>query len=427
MKKQSLLLAVMLCTSFQILFAQSNTNLTIKEQLENLNEFWVEKSFNDAFLSEKIALKGEINLIQTHLSLVEQKLRKEDYSKLSFTQQQNRNKCLDILNEYWKQGTFPINLYHAERTPYFIDHKNTACAVGQLIRETGHGDLAAKIQQENNFGYIKDLVKIYPEIKSWANEYGFQIDELAWIQPCYCFSNEIAIINVSCYGGFDGYFNPDLSNENFPAPYTIEGYYILYENEWELLWCGGCDLPAGEYKCNVVDANGDTHEYFATIYQPDSLDIAIEVVNASADCNGSAQAITIGGTPPYTYQWSDGQTTEIATDLCVGSYGVIITDSNHCSKTKMIEVSFSTNSNEFSGVAFSYYPNPVNDYLNVQFEQSISKEVSISIIDASGKNIQNQILTGTQMELDMTSLNNGVYFLILDDGKNKAVKKILKM
>ncbi len=48
-------------------------------------------------------------------------------------------------------------------------------------------------------------------------------------------------------------------------------------------------------------------------------------------CDGSATATPIGGTPNYTYAWSDGQSTQTATNLCAGNYTVTVSDANGAS------------------------------------------------------------------------------------------------
>jgi hypothetical protein len=50
-------------------------------------------------------------------------------------------------------------------------------------------------------------------------------------------------------------------------------------------------------------------------------------------CDGSISASVYGGTAPYTYAWNIGgsMTTQNATNLCVGTYSVTVTDANGCS------------------------------------------------------------------------------------------------
>lgn len=59
-----------------------------------------------------------------------------------------------------------------------------------------------------------------------------------------------------------------------------------------------------------------------------NLSLSISSVNnlCVGDCNGTATVSLSGGTPPYTYSWSNGQTTATATGLCAGDYYVITTD-----------------------------------------------------------------------------------------------------
>lgn len=59
-------------------------------------------------------------------------------------------------------------------------------------------------------------------------------------------------------------------------------------------------------------------------------------------CNGQCTAATsascTGGTSPYTYNWSTGQTGASVSGLCAGSYTLIVTDANSMSCTQIITI-----------------------------------------------------------------------------------------
>ena len=50
--------------------------------------------------------------------------------------------------------------------------------------------------------------------------------------------------------------------------------------------------------------------------------------SCNGSCDGSGSVYAVGGVPPYTYAWPDGQTTAQATGLCAGEYVVTIFDAN---------------------------------------------------------------------------------------------------
>ena len=54
--------------------------------------------------------------------------------------------------------------------------------------------------------------------------------------------------------------------------------------------------------------------------------------------DGSIDQNIIGGTPPYTYLWNNGDTTEDITNLMAGTYSVTTTDTNGCFTTATIFV-----------------------------------------------------------------------------------------
>ncbi|MEM9846574.1 MAG: SprB repeat-containing protein, partial [Bacteroidota bacterium] len=105
------------------------------------------------------------------------------------------------------------------------------------------------------------------------------------------------------------------------------------------------DLAAGTYTITVTDAGGC--EGTATVEVVDSGGLNLELDSAPTTCkedeDGMANAIPSGGTPPYRYEWSDGQTTGSAIGLAAGTYSVTVTDMLSCQQEGMVVVTSSSN------------------------------------------------------------------------------------
>lgn len=56
------------------------------------------------------------------------------------------------------------------------------------------------------------------------------------------------------------------------------------------------------------------------------------------NCTGSATANTVGGTSPYSYSWTGGQTAQTATGLCAGTYIVLVTDAAGNTNTSSVAI-----------------------------------------------------------------------------------------
>lgn len=151
------------------------------DHLSEVNKEW--KHFKEAAPEGIISFDSDLDRIQLHLNLVIEHLKANSPSSLNLNQLSNRLALLDKLQNYADNKIFPINQYHSVRTPYFVDVLGTNCAVGQMIYVSGNEELVAKITKEHNYAYIKDIHT--KGILEWANEFGFTLDELKWIQPGY--------------------------------------------------------------------------------------------------------------------------------------------------------------------------------------------------------------------------------------------------
>ena len=91
-------------------------------------------------------------------------------------------------------------------------------------------------------------------------------------------------------------------------------------------------LAAGQYFIQFSDSNGNAWTDTITIGAPDSLSFSASIINASSSVanDGSIDLTVTGGTPGYTYLWSNGETTQDIDSLSSGNYCVTVTDTNGC-------------------------------------------------------------------------------------------------
>ncbi len=54
--------------------------------------------------------------------------------------------------------------------------------------------------------------------------------------------------------------------------------------------------------------------------------------------NGKAISTVYGGTPAYTYLWSNGQTTGTLSTVSAGTYTLTVTDQNGCTGTTSVTI-----------------------------------------------------------------------------------------
>ncbi len=153
------------------------------------------------------------------------------------------------------------------------------------------------------------------------------------------FGNQ-TITNVSCFGGSDG--SGQLSPTGGTGAYSYTWNGVVGSNPQT-------GLVANTYTVVVADANNCPFTTTVNITEPPQLVVAPVAVDALCfgASNGSMAANASGGTPVYTYVWSNGGSTATVTGLSLGLYTVTVIDSKGCS------ASSGANVNEPSAVNFN--------------------------------------------------------------------------
>ena len=125
--------------------------------------------------------------------------------------------------------------------------------------------------------------------------------------------------DVTCNGGTDG-----------TATLVISGGTAPYTMDWGVM--NPMALPAGSYIYTIIDSNACTFTDTVTIGEPAAIALSAMItdVSCNGDADGSIDLTISGGTAPYNYLWSNGDSTEDLSGLLAGAYTVLVTDSNGC-------------------------------------------------------------------------------------------------
>ena len=136
-------------------------------------------------------------------------------------------------------------------------------------------------------------------------------------------------------------------------------------------------------------------------------------------------AIVTGGTAPYSYNWSTGETTESITLTQPDDTWVIVTDAYNC----MDSVSYIfTGTNEVNDIVLRMYPIPAKNILQLDFPEDIHQLEFIEVIDITGKRIfsRQNVNSSTLERIDLSNEDPGYYILhLINDGRFQILKFIL--
>ena len=106
------------------------------------------------------------------------------------------------------------------------------------------------------------------------------------------------------------------------------------------------NVAAGTYTVTITDANGCADTLTNVVTEPVVLSNTL-TSSVDLDCygvaTGSALTATTGGTTPYNFAWSGGQTTESSTTLLSGLNVLTVTDANGCIDSTTVTLSAISN------------------------------------------------------------------------------------
>ncbi len=138
-----------------------------------------------------------------------------------------------------------------------------------------------------------------------------------------------------CYGDSTG--TAQVVSETAGVPYAP--YHFTWSNADTGRYAGG--YAPGVHSVAITDTNGCSTTTYFEVTTPDSLWVFI-TGRKDAHCfgynDGFIEAGAVGGVGGYSFAWSNGDTASLADSLYMGSYSVLLTDTNQCTLERTFEV-----------------------------------------------------------------------------------------
>jgi large repetitive protein len=146
-------------------------------------------------------------------------------------------------------------------------------------------------------------------------------------------------VNVSCFGFSNGSINITAGGGTPSYTYSWTGPNNYSSSNEDI-----SNLSAGIYEVVVTDDNGCSINRIFDLKQPNALDATFELstfvggnnVSCFGANDGSVDMTVTGGTPTYTYLWSNSANTQDISSLLANTYSVQITDINGCVLNKSV-------------------------------------------------------------------------------------------
>lgn len=236
------------------------------------------------------------------------------------------------------------------------------------------------------------------------------------------------ITQASCIDATDG--GVDVTVSGGTPPYTYA-------------WSGGnpptqdlVNVAPGVYTVTVTDQNSCSQVESYTVgtsAQPVLVTAVITQATNAATPNGAIVTTVTGGVPPYSFAWSNSETTQSISNLLPGTYDLTILDAAGCSYFFSYVVPAR---NPIGGIdltdlenSIKLYPNPTNSVINIDIEVgNVDADMTIEVFDVLGRKVYQMADKFTNRYTTIISMDNwasGHYMVRFDINGQRLTKKVV--
>jgi len=271
-------------------------------------------------------------------------------------------------------------------------------------------------------------------------------DNYIYADPFSVFSDDMKTVYIaSPYDGSLGAYEASipLGLDSISDFCKGDNAIIQVDEGYNYLWSNGSTANytttthPGIYTVQVSDGNGRTGADTTTVVFHKQPDFSLAVEDwASTGSTLMINSYINDGEFPFTYLWNDGSTLQFINDSKPDSlnpgkvYSLTVTDKYGCFSSDTIRLIY-TNSVDFSlnnYTRISVFPNPFDEYLNINPEQDLRGDILVKISNTEGKVVLEKLLEGEKLnKLDVGFLKPGMYVIEVKNNKHTQTNKILKL
>jgi hypothetical protein len=196
------------------------------------------------------------------------------------------------------------------------------------------------------------------------------------------------------------------------SAYAGQDIKIRFKGTW-----GASDFWVDLDNINILSCAGD-------------MDLSAAVTPATPNIFDGVATVNVGiGNPPYTYNWSSGNSTQTATNLGAGTYTVTVSDAFGCSDVFSFNLGSSSTTDLDGFAKVTLAPNPTSGITVLQATFDHAMDTQIEILNPVGQRVWYISANATDQlsqTIDLSNLPSGLYLIRLSGEGRTMTQKLIK-
>ncbi len=188
--------------------------------------------------------------------------------------------------------------------------------------------------------------------------------------------------------------------------------------------CIGLEMMQEDVRTELMTT---TYDYFygSTVECGEPIVTGTDVVESTDGSDGSITIEVEGDASDYTFDWADSDVTGPSLEgVGAGEYEVTVTDADDCSETITVEVTgAAVDVQDLTVGSFAMWPNPMNDQLFIQMEQSVER---MQVFNALGQQVFSLETPANNTEINTQEWSAGLYTIVFTNNTNQYTTKVVK-